>query len=290
MFKYKLILGIFFLKIGLLSYGQIKLYKIAKLPKKMYETSGLVFYQNKYIITINDSGNKSEIYVLNKRGEHIKTIDVEDTKNYDWEDMTQDEEGNIYIGDIGNNLNKRKKLKIYILKKGFIEKNKVVPKKITYWYEDQQEFPPKKNNLNFDSEAIFYKEGFLYILTKCRSKPFTGLSRIYKIPAKEGKHKAKLIGQFYFCSTAWHLCSVTSADYNPKTKVLSVLTYGKLYLISNFKNDRFWEGDIQVYNFYFLKQREAITYRGKRSWFLTDEYRKGLGGGNLYYMTLGGLK
>ena len=276
----------FIFAFGLTSFSQLKLYKIAKLPKKLYETSGLVYYNHKYILSINDSGNKSEIYVLNKKGEFIKTINVKDTKNYDWEDMSQDENGNIYIGDTGNNLNKREKLKIYIIKKGFIDKDKVEPKKITYWYEDQKEFPPKKSNLNFDSEAFFYKDSSLYILTKCRSKPFTGLSKIYKIPAKKGKHKAKLIGQFHFCSTAWQFCSVTSADYNPKTKTLTVLTYSKLYLITNFKGDRFWEGDIKSYNFPILKQREAITSVSKNKWLLTDEYRKGLGGGNLYYLFL----
>jgi len=276
----------FILTLAFTSFGQLKLYKMAKLPKKLHETSGIVFYDNKYILSINDSGNKSEIYVLDKKGTFIKTINVVDTKNYDWEDMSQDENGNIYIGDTGNNLNKREKLKIYIIKKGFINKNKVEPKKTTYWYEDQTDFPPKKKDLNFDSEAFFYKDSCLYILTKCRSKPFTGLSKIYKIPAEKGKYKAKLIGQFNFCNTAWQFCSVTSADYNPKTKVLSVLTYSKLYLISNFNGDKFWEGDIKVFNFPILKQREAITHITKNKWLLTDEYRKGLGGGNLYYLIL----
>lgn len=280
----------FLLLIGFSTHSQLKLYKVAKLPKKLYETSGLVFYDNKYILSVNDSGNKSEIYVLNKKGQFIKTINVVDTKNYDWEDMSQDDNGNIYIGDIGNNLNKREKLKIYIIKKGFINKNKIEPQKITYWYEDQKDFPPKKKNLNFDSEAFFYKDSSLYILTKCRSKPFTGLSKIYKIPAKKGKHKAKLIGQFYFCSTAWQFCSVTSADYHPKTKTLTVLTYSKLYIITNFKGDKFWDGDIKVYNFPFLKQREAITQIAKNKWILSDEYRKGLGGGNLYYLWLKKIK
>jgi hypothetical protein len=278
----------FFFTLGFSSFGQLKLYKVAKLPKKLYETSGIVFYDRKYILSINDSGNKSEIYVLDKKGNYIKTINVLDTKNYDWEDMSQDENGNIYIGDTGNNLNKREKLKIYIIKKGFIDKNKVEPKKITYWYEDQSDFPPKKKDLNYDSEAFFYKDSSIFILTKCRSKPFTGLSKIYKIPAKKGKYKAKLIGQFYFCNSAWQFCSVTSADYNTKTKVLTVLTYSKLYLISNFKDDKFWEGDIKVYNFPILKQREAITQIAKNKWLLTDEYRKGLGGGNLYYLLLKG--
>lgn len=266
--------------------AQIRLKKIVDLPKKMYETSGLLFYKNKYLITHNDGGNKSEIYVLNQKGENIKTIDIEDTKNTDWEDLAQDKEGNIYIGDFGNNNNDRKKLQIYILEEGFIDKKNVEPKKITFWYEDQDKFPPKKKQLNFDCEAFFEKDGYLYLLTKCRTKPFSGISKVYVIPAKKGKHKAKLIGQFQFCSTSWQFCSVTAADYDYDSNTLTVLTYGKLYVVTNFKNNEFWNGDIAMYNIPHIKQREAIAYLGKNKWYLTDEHKKGFGGGNLYKMYL----
>ena len=266
--------------------AQIGLKKIVKLPKKMYETSGLLLYKNKFLITHNDGGNESEIYVLNKRGKHIKTIDIEDTKNHDWEDLAQDKAGNIYIGDFGNNNNDRKKLQILILKNGFIDKNKVDPKKITFWYEDQEKFPPKKSKLNYDCEAFFEKDGLLYLLTKCRTKPFSGVSKVYVIPAKKGKYKAKLLGQFQFCSTSWQFCSVTSADYNYRSKTLTVLTYGKLYIVTNIKNNEFWNADIQMYNIPHIKQREAVAYLGKNKWYLTDEYKRGFGGGNLYEMYL----
>jgi hypothetical protein len=261
---------------------QLYVKKIAKLPKKMYETSGLVFYKNKYLITHNDGGNKSEIYILNLKGELIKTIDITSTKNHDWEDLAQDEFGNLYIGDFGNNYNKRDNLSIYILKNGFLNKDEVEPKEIKFWYEDQEKFPPSKKKLNYDCEAFFYKDNALYLFTKCRTKPFTGVSKIYKLPTKKGKHKAQLIGQMTFCKANWQTCSVTAADYFPATKTLAVLTYSKLYLISNFHEDKFWEGKIKAFNISGVKQREAIAFASKNSWFLTDEYRKGLGGGNLY--------
>ena len=266
--------------------AQLRLKKIVKLPNKLYETSGLLFYKNKFLITHNDGGNKSEIFILNTKGEHLKTIDVEDVNNKDWEDLAQDQNGNIYIGDFGNNRNNRKKLNIYILKNGFIDKKKVEPKKITFWYEDQEKFPPKKSELNFDCEAFFEKDGYLYLLTKCRTKPFSGVSKVYVIPAKKGKYKAKLIGQFQFCSTSWQFCSVTSADYDYTSKTLTVLTYGKLYVVTNIKNNEFWNANIRMYNIPQVKQREAVACLGKNRWYLTDEYKKGFGGGNLYEMYL----
>lgn len=270
---------------GLLSfqgYMQLDVLKIKSLPKTIIETSGLVFYQNKYLITHNDGGNKSELFVLDTLGDLVKRIKLIDTKNKDWEDLTQDDKGNLYIGDFGNNYNTRKKAQIYIVKNNFIYKTEVKTEKITFWYEDQEKFPPKNKNLNFDCEAFFYKDGFLYVLTKCRSKPFTGISKVYRIPAKKGKHKAKLIGQFQFCHTAWQFCSVTAADYHQKSNTLTILTYGKLYVVSNIKNNEFWNGDIRMYNIPKLKQREAITYASPNKWYMTDEFRKGFGGGNLY--------
>ena len=266
--------------------AQLGAFKIKSLPQSMIETSGLVFYQNKYLITHNDGGNKSELFVLDTLGNLVKQINVLETRNKDWEDLTLDNKGNLYIGDFGNNYNKRKKSQIYIVKKGFIYEDEVKTEKITFWYEDQKEFPPNKADLNYDCEAFFYKDGYLYLLTKCRSKPFTGISNIYKIPAKKGKHKAKLIGRFQFCSSAWQFCSVTSADYDLKSNTLSILTYGRLYVVSEFKNDEFWKGKMSMYKIPKLKQREAITYVSPGIWFMTDEYRKGFGGGNLYKLVL----
>ncbi len=262
--------------------------KIANLPNKIYETSGLELFQNKYLISHNDGGNKSDIYVLNLKGELIKTIDIDEAKNVDWEDLTQDDKGRLYIGDFGNNLNRREKCNIYVIKPNFIqdENQRVNATKISFYYEDQKKFPPKKEKLNYDAEAFFWKDDSLYILTKCRTKPFTGVSNIYVIPAKKGKHKARLIGSFQFCKSNWQWCSVTSADYNPKTKTLAVLTYSKLYLISDFKGSQFWNGKMTAYNIPGIKQREAICYKGRNSWYLTDEYRKGIGGGNLYELSI----
>ena len=281
-----LLLLAFFIAIPFFGRSQLKVVKIKTLPKSMVETSGLVFYQNKYLITHNDGGNKSELFVLDTLGTLIKTISLKDTKNKDWEDLTQDDKGNIFIGDFGNNFNKRKKCQIYILKKGFIHKDKAETEKISFWYEDQIDFPPNKKNLNFDCEAFFYKDGFLYLLTKCRSKPFTGISKVYRIPAKKGKHKAKLVGQFQFCSTAWQFCSVTSADYDVKSNTLTVLTYGKLYVVSHIKNNEFWNAEIKMFNVPKIKQREAITFISPWRWYMTDEYRKGFGGGSLYKVIL----
>lgn len=277
---------LFLLSIQVFAVAQLSMKKIAELPEKMAETSGLVLYNQKYLITHNDGGNKAELFVLDLEGNHIKTIEIENTKNQDWEDIALDTDGHIYIGDFGNNLNKREACHIYILPKNLEDKEKVEPKKITFTYEDQEEFPPSAEDLNYDCEAFFWKDDSLYLFTKCRSKPFTGISNIYVLPAKEGKYKARKIGSFNLCNLGWQFCSVTAVDYFAKSNTIALLTYSRLYLISGFDKNQFWNGQLKSYNLGALKQREAICFKSKNSWYMTDEYRKGLGGGNLYELTL----
>lgn len=266
--------------------AQLKMKKMAALPDRIAETSGLILYRDQFFITHNDGGNKGELYILNLKGELVKTIEIEDTKNRDWEDIAQDDEGRVYIGDFGNNSNDREKCYIYILPKDFILKEKVKPKKITFEYEDQDDYPPKKSKLNYDCEAFFWKEGKLYLFTKCRTKPFTGESRIYTIDPDDDKQKAKYKGSVYLCQMGWKFCSVTAVDYHVKSNSLALLTYSKLYIISNFEGNDFWNGDIRSYSLPMIKQREAICFDGQNVLFSTDEQRPGIGGGNLYRIEL----
>ena len=50
---------------------------------KLQEISGLELLNDSTLIAFNDGGNKSEIYLLNLKGEILRTVDVEDTKNRD---------------------------------------------------------------------------------------------------------------------------------------------------------------------------------------------------------------
>lgn len=280
--RLKPIVFLLFCSLIQIGFGQVSVVKIASLDKSMIETSGLVLHQNRYLITHNDGGNKSEIFVLDLSGKLVKKINIKNTHNNDWEDLTQDDKGRLYIGDFGNNLNTREDCQIYILPTGFIDKDEVEPEKITFTYEDQKAFPPNKANLNYDCEAFFWKDDHLYLMTKCRTKPFTGESRIYELEAKKGKQVAKYKGSVYFCNTGWQFCSVTSVDYHQKSNTLAVLTYGKLYILSKFDGINFWKGEIKSYGLPSLKQREAVCFAKEHSLYMTDEYKKGFGGGNLY--------
>jgi hypothetical protein len=281
-----------FLQIGLLfafsinvSAG-ISVRKIGDLESVLNECSGMEYYKKKFIIAHNDSGDRSRIFLINQEGKVIRTIEVLKAKNNDWEDITSAPDGRLFIADVGNNLNSRKDCQIYILEKNFLDnkESEVIAKKITFVYEDQKEYPPSKTEMYYDAEAVFWMKDSIYIITKCRSKPFTGRSYVYVLPDKPGTYKARKIGEIPFCSRGWMFCSVTAADYYPKTNTLAVLLYGKLVLIKNFPENRFWEGEISTHGFLGIKQRESLTFFGPNSWLMSDEKSR-LGGGYLYLIS-----
>lgn len=278
--------GLFILFFSLQGWSQLTMKKLVELPDKMYETSGLVFYQERYLLTHNDGGNDPELFVLDIKAGTQRSIIIEGVKNNDWEDLTVDDDGRVYIGAFGNNLNKREKCFVYVLPKNFLEKDKVEPKKIEFTYEDQIKFPPSKKEMNFDCEAFFWANDSLYFFTKCRTEPYTGITNIYVLPDKSGDYKAKKIGSIQLCSSDWRFCSVTAADYSEKYKKLVLLTYSRLCIIDGFTGHQFWNGNVKSYQLNLVRQREAICFKSKNSWYMTDEYKKGLGGGNLYEIKL----
>ncbi|MDP2514032.1 hypothetical protein Q8W17_02800 [Photobacterium damselae subsp. piscicida] len=78
----------------------------ADLPVQVNETSGLAVINNR-VWTHNDSGGKNEIYQLSPDYKTVtKTVLIKGNKNYDWEDLTQDERY-LYVGDTGNNSTRR---------------------------------------------------------------------------------------------------------------------------------------------------------------------------------------
>lgn len=158
-----------------------------ELPTEVKETSGLLFLDGK-IITHNDSGDAANLYEIDSlSGNLLRTININNATNIDWEDLAEDE-NHIYIGDIGNNNGNRTDLKIYrILKSDFKNSNSVTADEITFAYQDQTDFTSKPNANNFDAEAFVINDESIFIFSKNWIN-FT--TNVYKLPKSIGNHSA----------------------------------------------------------------------------------------------------
>ena len=261
------------------NYGQLTF--ITKLPKKLDENSGMVVSKDSTIWMINDSGGADKIYQTNFKGKLLKELGVKNAGNIDWEELAMDKGGNLYIGDTGNNNNKRKDLVVYKIPDPNKEKgDKIEAERIEFSFPEQKKYPPKRSKLLYDTEAIFYAKDSLYLITKNRSHPFKGEALIYRIPAKKGKYKATYLGAFIPC-TEFSVCKITAADISPDGKTIALLGYGKLWLFTNFDLSKFFEGELKTVDLGVSTQLESISFLNDKTLLLSDEQLKHRGR-NLY--------
>lgn len=255
------------------------------LPKKLKEVSGIALSQDqKTIWAIEDAGNKNVVYGLNRQGDLINDVLVENAENNDWEDITKDAAGNIYIGDFGNNENDRQNLSILKLDlKNDSQKSTKVVQTTKFHYEGQTEFPPKKSNLLYDCEAFVEKDGSFYLFTKNRSKGFDGTFLVFQIPNKEGDFEAKLIGKLKL-EGGYGDAAITSAAINSKNEIV-LLTHKNIHVLSGFTANDFNAAKIQKISLEHNSQKEAVVFVDDKTLLIADEKDK-KEGGNVYQFSL----
>ncbi|TXD54341.1 MULTISPECIES: T9SS type A sorting domain-containing protein [unclassified Polaribacter] len=267
-----------------LGQSQIKDFKEKfELPSAVKETSGLLMINGK-IITHNDKGDAANLYEIDSlTGKLLRTIQITNATNEDWEDLAEDEE-HIYIGDFGNNNGNRTNLRIYkILKSDFKNSTAVTAKRISFGYEDQINFSNQTNNHNFDAEALVVYNNDLLIFTKNR-KDFK--TNVYKIPKESGGYSAKKI------SSANVRGLITGATYNKEDNSFFLCGYSSNtipFLI--YINENRAAGDA-IFSDGFLKislqnelgqgsQIEGITnFNGGGNYYLSREFSNDTTGDN----------
>jgi hypothetical protein len=181
------------------------------------ESSGII-QSRKYPETYwthNDSGNKAEIFAITGKGKLIARFPV-NAKNRDWEDITTDDSGHLYIGDIGNNGGRRKQIEIYRLDEpdpALYQKDQISPSlKINKTW--RLLFPAEA----FDCESLFIWKNHGYVV----SKSYAATSaKIHRFPLDEKKDSFVLeqVAQIPIRSP------VTSAAISDDGNRLAVLTY-----------------------------------------------------------------
>ncbi|GAB2957999.1 hypothetical protein GCM10027048_26010 [Hymenobacter coalescens] len=194
--------------------------KLGTLPAEVPESSGLAkgpeagtYY------THGDHGTTPTLFVVRDNGELVRRIEIPGIGQQDWESLAQDNAGNLYIGDCGNNSNDRRDLTIYRL-------NPSAPGQVTpikFRYPDQQAFPPDKQDRNFDVEATLWHGGQLYLFTRNRARG--KVCKIYTLQANgPAEQTAKLLGTLTLPG------EVTGADLSPDGKRLVLMGREQLFI------------------------------------------------------------
>ena len=253
---------------------------------KLKEISGIEFDKQKRLWAINDGGNEPKLYRLNQDGSIAKEILVENAKNIDWEDMTQNKFGHFFLGDFGNNKNERKWLTIYKIENPIdIKGNTTEAEIIKFTYPELDGTPVTPEQRNYDLEAFVALGRHLYLFTKNRTEPFDGITNVYKVGDHAANFDAQLIDSFKTCTTMEKLCWITSAALSPDRKKLVLLDSTSIWLFENFKGDKFFSGDVSRIDLGIVTQKEAITFYDDNTIVFTDEEFKGIGG-NAYFIKL----
>ena len=259
--------------------ADVNLRKICRLPAELPESSGIVVSGPNLIWSHNDANNSAHLYAFDTLGTLRRTLSIASFPNTDWEDLATDDDGNIYIADLGNNNNARTDLRILrIPDPDNIAGDEVTPEVIHISYSDQSSFPPPATEKNFDVEALVWREGYLYLFTKDRSIPFTGISKMYKVPAIPGVYQVAPYDQIFLGNDA-EKARVTSAAYNRHNGMLCLLTHDRILCFSNYPSDHFFEGELTTFYLNPLPgQNEAIDFCGTNKIYMTEEGSGGAAG------------
>lgn len=266
----------------------VPLTNIGSLTNVLSESSGITYLPPNRLYTHNDSGGNDEIYELDTLGNLIRTININSANNSDWEDITQDNLHNLYIGDFGNNNNDRTNLRVYkIPSPTSFSGNSVSAELIEFNYPDQSMFPPAPIKRNYDAEGFVWFNDSLFIFTKNRTAPFNGYCKIYKIPASPGVHTAQICDSIFLCNDSQSDCWVTSAALSPDNSHLALLNHSKIWWFSCFPGSAFFKGAKATVTLNSNTQKEGITFKNNHIVYITDELSViDNSGGNLYEANL----
>lgn len=273
------------------------------------QASGLAIDPNGVSLwTHNDQGNATTILYkfLPATGNQMVTIQKEvnilNVTNLDWEDLAQDESGNLYICQIGKNCNENsdpeecpnrfifKIHKVPLTTLNHPDSVSVTPQ--TYYFK----YPLTGYDVNncqsgdtvfVNSEAAIWHEGALYVFTKnIWSKPTNncggwenGFTYVFKVNLTEGSTMENPIVATYKGKINLKInpnevaakYQVTAAAISPDHSTLAMTTYGRTWLFRHFAADSFFTGT-SMYVDYSGTGSDTITRGYEGIEFKNDDY------------------
>jgi hypothetical protein len=247
------------------------------LDRDLNEISGLEQLDDSTLVAINDGGNHPEITVMDLQGNIKRRVLITNGSNKDWEDITSDGEY-LYIGDFGNNLNKRKNQVIYrVLIEDIFELDIVSSDKIAFSFKEQTKFPPSADSLFFDVEGMCHYNDSIWVFTKNRSNGEDQDTWVYVLPKTPGEYNTERAYRLNSGRSGWWSSGITAADANDKHFFL--MTYDKIIAFEKV-GDSF--NEIARFEFETIGQRESLLQLSNGTFLIADEKNSIFGEAKLY--------
>ena len=155
--------------------GKFKLGRIEH--KAITESSGLAASRKHAGVywTHNDSGNGAFLFAITREGKFLAEYPVAAARNTDWEAIATDDEGHLFIADVGNNDLKRDRALVYRLDEP--DPAAAGPKGRGMTLRVNQVWRLKYPGKPFDAESFFVFQGRGYLISKLLNGKHAGVYR-----------------------------------------------------------------------------------------------------------------
>lgn len=248
------------------------------------EPSGIVMSRHYEGVawTHGDSGNGNWLFAIDRSGQALARLRVDNAQNIDWEDIAIDDAGHLWLADSGNNESDRRDLVLHRIPEPDPHaklEHVAVDRSIRYRYADQHEFG--RPRANFDAESLMWWDGRLWLFTKHRGDCNT---KLYGVPTDASADELVLeplgsfdlgaaLGQGYPASR--FPCQTSAADASPQTGKWALLSYDAIFVFAlpePGSSDLFARPLNRIaLDPSHTRQVEALAFDGDALWLVNEE-------------------
>lgn len=227
-----------------------------------------------------DSGNGNWLFAVDAKGKLLARYRVAGAANVDWEDITHDDQGRLWLGDIGNNDGNRRDLTVHRLPEPDPHSEGVgevrVELSVPFHFPDQKNFGERPHN--FDAEALMWWRDSLWLFSKHRADNRT---KLYRFPRLEDGEEVELelvedfdLGASLSAAQSRFPGQATAADLSADGRHWALLSYDAAFVFQTPESgvDLFGELVQRIeFDPKVLRQVEALAWDGEALLICNEE-------------------